>query len=113
MTFTGRWEVVSSPDFDEEDLRSEGAPYVSLQQKGNDVRGEYHIGVQEGGLDGRLEGPDRAIFSFEGMDELDEVDGAATATLNGDRMTFRLMYHLGDEWTYECVRRYAVGDSLS
>lgn len=21
------------------------------------------------------------------------------------RMTFKLMYHMGDEWTYECERR--------
>ena len=61
--------------------------------------------VQSGDVDGRLEGDDRIVFSFEGMDEMDPVNGAGTATLKGDRMIFRLMYHYGDDFTFECERR--------
>jgi hypothetical protein len=103
--FTGTWEVVSSPDFDAEYLAMEVAPYVRLRQEGNEVGGDYQVGLQTGQLDGRLEGADRVVFSFEGMDELDAVSGAGTLTLKGDRLIFTLMYHDGDDYTFECTRR--------
>jgi hypothetical protein len=31
VDFTGTWDVVSSPDFDDEYLRLGGAPYVKLR----------------------------------------------------------------------------------
>jgi hypothetical protein len=36
---------------------------------------------------------DRTVFSFGGMDEMDLVNGAGTATLEDDRL-IKLMYHL-------------------
>ena len=71
MSFDGTWIVVSSPDFDDDYLHEEGEPYVRLQQRGSRVEGEYHIGLQSGGIDGRLQGENRIRFSFEGMDEMD------------------------------------------
>ena len=53
-------------------------------------------------MDGRLEGDDRIVFSFEGMDEMDPVNGAGTAMLKDDRLIFKLMCHYGDEYTFEC-----------
>ena len=105
MDFTGTWDVISSPDFDDDYLSMEVAPYVRLSQEGNRVEGEYHLGLQTGDLDGRLEGNDRIRFTFEGMDEMDEEHGAGTAMLTGDHMTFTLMYHMGDDFTFECKRR--------
>ncbi|MBI3971222.1 MAG: hypothetical protein HY332_08025 [Chloroflexi bacterium] len=104
MSFTGAWRVVSSPDFDDDYLSSEGPLYVRLRQDGNRVEGEYQIGIMAGDIDGRLESENRVTFSFEGMDELDEVNGAGTATLEGDRLIFKLMYHQGDDYTFECTR---------
>ena len=45
------------------------------------------------------------MFRFEGMDEMDPVDGTTTATLEGDRLIFVLSYGPGDEYTFECERR--------
>ena len=45
MDFTGTWDVVSSPDFDEEYLRLGGAPFVTFRQNSDFVKGEYEIGV--------------------------------------------------------------------
>lgn len=104
-TFTGIWYVVSSPDFDDDYLHLETNPYVKLRQSGNRVEGEYHIGLQTGNIDGRLEDKNRVTFSFEGMDEMEEVSGAGTATLDGDHLTFTLMYHFGDDFIFECERR--------
>ena len=105
MDFTGTWDVVSSPDFDDDYLTMEVAPYVRLRQEGNRVEGEYQLGLQAGDLDGRLEGNDRIRFTFEGMDEMDEVHGAGTATVKDGLITFTLMYHMGDDFTFECKRR--------
>jgi len=102
MNFTDTWDVVSSPDFDDDYLHMEVAPYVRLRQEGDRVEGEYHLGLQTGGVDGRLESDDRIVFSFEGMDEMDPVNGAGTAMLKDDRLIFKLMYHYGDEYTFEC-----------
>lgn len=105
MSFTGVWDVIASPDFAVDYLRMEVEPYISLEQEGKQVSGEYHVGLQQGGLDGRLKNDTHVLFTFEGNDEMDEVSGAGTITLNGDRLTFTLMYHQGDDYTFECVRR--------
>ena len=105
MNFTGVWDVVSSPDFDDDYLRMEVDPYVKLYRVGDRVEGEYHLGLQSGDLDGLPEGDDRAVFRFEGMDEMDPADGTATATLEDDRLIFVLSYGPGDEYTFECERR--------
>lgn len=101
MSFTGTWHVVSSPDFDEDYLRMEVEPYLTLRQSHERVEGRYQVGLQTGDLDGRLEGENFIFFSFEGIDEM---NGAGTATLNGDQLTFELRYHRGDEYTFECER---------
>jgi len=105
MNFEGTWDIVSSPDFDNEYMSEEVSPYVKLQQAGNNLNGEYHVGYQQGDIDGRLEGEQRVMFSFEGMDEMDPVSGAGTIALSDGRLIFRLMYHYGDEYTFECERR--------
>ena len=105
MSFVGAWRIVSSPDFDDDYLRMEVEPYVRLRDDGGRIVGEYHLGLQSGSLDGRPIDEEHATFSFEGNDEMDEVNGAATATLTGDRMLFTLRYHLGDDFTFECERR--------
>lgn len=104
MTFTGVWDVVASPDFDDDYLRMEVEPYIDLEQEGNRISGEYQVGLQQGTIDGRLRDDTHVFFSFEGNDEMDEVNGAGTITLNGDRLEFTLMYHQGDDYTFECER---------
>jgi len=105
MDLTGTWDVVSSPDFDDDYLHTEVEPYVKLYRVGNRIEGEYHLGLQYGDLDGQMKGDNRAVFRFEGMDEMDPVDGTATAKLEGDRLIFVLSYGPGDEYTFECERR--------
>jgi hypothetical protein len=103
-SFTGTWQVVSSPDFDEGYLRLEVDPYVILKQSGERVEGKYQVGLQTGTLDGWLESENFMLFSFEGMDELEEMHGAGRATLSGDHLTFELRYYLGDEYVFDCER---------
>jgi len=102
IDLTGTWNVVSSPDFDDDYLYMETTPYVTLSQEGADVSGEFHIGLIEGSLSGRLDG-DRILFSFEAMDEMDPVNGAGTLVLQGDQLILNLLFHFGDEFTFECT----------
>ncbi len=74
MSVVGSWRVVASPDFDDAVLHAEGAPWITLRQEGGRLVGAYRIGLQSGGLDGRLQGDGRAVLTFEGMDEMDPVD---------------------------------------
>ncbi len=105
MSFTGVWDVIASPDFDDDYLHMEVDPYISLEQEGKQVTGEYHVGLQQGSIDGRVKGETSVLFTFEGNDEMDEVNGAGTITLKGDRLEFTLRYHEGDDYAFECVRR--------
>ena len=104
MDFAGTWDVVSSPDFDDEYLRLGGAPYVMLRQNGEFVKGEYEIGVMSGTINGGANS-DFVDFHFQGNDEMEEAFGEGQATLEGDRLIFELWVYLGDEWTFECERR--------
>lgn len=105
MPFTGTWVVVESPDFDDEYMRMETKPYVTLRQSGDRVSGEYHIGLQSGDIDGRMQTPNQIAFSFGGMDEMDEVHGRGTAKLEEGRLAFTLHYHMGDTFTFYGVRK--------
>ena len=105
MSFTGVWDVIASPDFDDDSLRMDVDPSISVEQEGKRISGEYQVGIQQGTIDGRLRDDAYVFFSFEGYDEMDEVNSAGTITLNGDRLAFTLMYHHGDDYTFECVQR--------
>jgi len=104
VDFTGTWDVVSSPDFDDEYLRLGGAPYVTLRQNGEFVKGEYEIGVMSGTINGGAHN-DFIDFDFGGNDEMEEAFGEGQATLDGERLIFELWQYRGDEWTFECERR--------
>ncbi len=104
MNFTSTWDIIASPDFDDDYLHMETKPYVKLDQKGGRVTGQYHLGLQTGDIDGRLESDNYLVFSFEGMDEMDPVHGAGIAVLKSNRLIFKLIYHAGDEFTFEGVR---------
>jgi hypothetical protein len=74
VDFTGTWEVVSSPDFDDEYLRVGGAPYVKLHQKDEFVKGEVMCGTIDGGAHS-----DFVDFHFQGNDEMEEAFGECHA----------------------------------
>jgi len=38
------------------------------------------------------------------MDKMDPVNGAGTMMPQGERLAFKLLFHFGDEFTFECAR---------
>jgi hypothetical protein len=104
MNITGTWRIVSSPDFDDDYLRMEVEPYVELVQSSKRMSGSSHVGLQQGEIDGRIEGEGRVGFSFAGMDEMDEVHGRGELRVKGAQAHFVLAYHQGDTFTFICER---------
>ncbi|MBE9479978.1 MAG: hypothetical protein IMY80_08435 [Chloroflexi bacterium] len=101
--FRGHWRVISSPDFDRETLGMETIPFVRVEGDKFEFEGTFHIGLIQGEFDGRLDGK-RVLFSFKAADELEPVHGAGTMSLLDRQMEFRLMFFLGDEFTFICER---------
>src|SRR5215204_6449354 len=65
MDFNGTWQVVSSPDFEDDYLNMRVPAHVTLWQNGDFVMGEFEIGVQYGTLNGGVY-EDFIDFDFEG-----------------------------------------------
>ncbi len=79
---------VSSPDFDDDNLRMEVEPYVELAQTGNRVSGSYHVGLQQGEIDDRIAGEGRVGFSFAGWTRWMRFMGEALWRLTARRPAF-------------------------
>ena len=105
MSVIGTWAIQSSPDFDDSYLHLERPAYVTLRREGDRIVGEYHVGLQAGTIDGRERPEGSVVFSFEGMDEMEDVSGAGTIILENNRLTLTLSYHQGDHYTFEAMRR--------
>lgn len=104
MSFTGTWCIVSSPDVHDQYLHTEGEPYINLRQTGDRVEGEYHIGLQRGHIEGRLQGENQLFFHYWGTEKVKQAGGAGRAIIEDDRLTFTLIHPKGDEFTFECER---------
>lgn len=104
MSAIGSWAIRSSPDFDDDYLHMERSAYVTFRPAGDRITGNFQVGLQTGFIDGRQQSDGSVQFTFEGMDEMDEVSGAGTATVEGERLTLTLMYHQGDDYTFEATR---------
>lgn len=64
----------------------------------------YYVGLQQGEIDGRIEGEGRVSFSFEGMDEMDEAHGRGELETDGAGDCFVLEYLQDDTFTFICER---------
>ena len=71
----------------------------------NYYTGEYEFGAQNGDIYGIVEecGEIRyLLFSFQGLDEGDEINGIGIASVKDGIMTGKLLYHLGDMYRFKC-----------
>src|SRR4051794_1459521 len=92
MSVIGSWLIQSGPDFEESYLHMERPAYITLQTEDDRIVGDFQVGLQSGEIDGRVRPDGSVLFTFEGSDEMDEVHGAGTATVEEDRLTLTLMY---------------------
>ena len=110
---SGTWKIIEMPDLTEDYLSESKDPHLRLDfhRRGN-VSGHYEYGLCQGELDGEVvvesEGKPMEIrFSFEGSDEMEQVNGYGVAVLSEDdkTLTGKLHYHLGDDWRFICRRQ--------
>jgi hypothetical protein len=109
VSLTGRWRV-TMPEFDDAYLSLVSEPYVNLKQKGNDITGNYQFGAQTGVIDGVINTlgavNEQFLFSFEGQDELDPVNGAGIAILAvEDILEGCMAYSYGDRYDFKWMRQ--------
>jgi len=107
--FAGKWKVIEAVDMDEDYLRLSTDPYLLIQvNERGEVTGSYQFGTQEGYIDGRFERDgesQKLIFSFEGWDEADLVNGSGTFCVeSGDTFLFAIKYENGDTFRLRCQK---------
>jgi hypothetical protein len=105
--FTGKWRFIEAVNMVEDDLSLSPDSYLLIQvNEKNVATGSYQFGAQEGYIDGRFErdnGSLMLIFSFEGWDEADLVNGSGTFGVeSGDTFLFTMIYENGDTLSFLC-----------
>ena len=105
--FAGKWKVVEAVDMVEDYLSRSPDPHllINVDEK-NEVTGSYEFGVQNGYIDGRLHRDNEnlmLIFSFEGWDDTDLVNGSGTFCFESeDTFLLTMNYEKGDTFSFRC-----------
>lgn len=105
--FAGKWKLIKAANMVEDDLSLSADSYLLIQvNEKNVVTGSYQFGSQEGYIDGRFEKDNESlklIFSFEGWDEADLVNGSGTFGVeSGDTFLFTMIHENGDTFNFRC-----------
>jgi hypothetical protein len=98
----GRWRIVEADLWDRDYLDLSGPASIAF---GDDGRGEFSFGAVHGDMD--LEySPTMIFFTWAGFDEMDEVNGAGCAELDGNgNLEVELSFHLGDDAVLKARRQ--------
>jgi len=105
--FAGKWKIIEALDMEEDYISLSPDPHLMLQvDDKNMVTGSYQFGSQDGYIDGLIE-PDnenlKLIFSFEGWDEADLVNGSGTFCIeSGDTYLLTMNYEKGNTFCFRC-----------
>lgn len=105
--FAGKWKVIEAVDMVEDYLSQSPDPHllINVDEK-NEVTGSYQFGAQDGYIDGRFERDEESlklIFSFEGWDDTDLVNGSGTFCLESeDSFLLTMHYEKGDTLIFRC-----------
>jgi hypothetical protein len=105
--FAGKWKVIEAVDMVEDYLCQSPDPHLLIQvDEKNEVMGSYQFGSQDGYIDGRFERDEESlklIFSFEGWDDTDLVNGSGTFSVeSGDTFLLTMNYEKGDTFSFRC-----------
>ena len=105
--FAGKWKVIEAVDMVEDYLSLSPDPHllINVDEK-NEVTGSYQFGTQDGYIDGRFEKDEESlklIFSFEGWDDTDLVNGSGTFCVeSGDTFLLTMHYENGNTFSFRC-----------
>ncbi len=97
----GKWRIVEADLWDRDFLDLVEPAQFTF---GSDGHGDFAFGAVSGGLDCEY-GRTVIFFTWEGFDEMDEVDGDGAAELEDDgSLSIEFRYHLGDEAEFKARR---------
>ncbi len=107
--FAGKWKIVEAMDLVDDYLDLMPDPHLLIEVKSkNEATGNYQFGAQDGCIDGHFEEDEenlRLVFSFEGSDEMDHVNGFGTVIFESpDTLLLKMHYHMGDTYSFRCLR---------
>jgi hypothetical protein len=105
--FRGKWKVIEAVDMVEDYLSLLPDPHLLIQvDEKNVVTGSYQFGTQDGYIDGLFEKDEESlklIFSFEGWDDADLVNGSGTFSVeSGDTYLLTMNYENGNTFSFRC-----------
>jgi len=101
----GSWRIMEMELWDQEDIDMMAPGYFRFDA---DCMGEFGFIAVQGGLDCRYEtrdGKTAVEFSWEGTDEMDQRSGRGWAVLDGERLSGRLFFHMGDDSGFTAERQ--------
>jgi hypothetical protein len=105
--FAGKWKIIEAIDMVEDYLSISPDPYLLIQvDEKNEVTGSYQFGTQDGYIDGRFERDNQSlklVFSFEGWDEADLVNGSGSFCIESeDTYLLTMSYVTGNTFSFRC-----------
>ena len=105
--FVGRWRIAEMETWDQEFVDLVVPGFFAFRKNGT---GEFAFGAIEGALDCRAEvqgAARRLAFTFDGVDEGDQVSGRGWVEVNGVEMTGRIYFHQGDDSGFRARKHQA------
>jgi hypothetical protein len=96
----GRWRLVAMSGWDREDIDLDGPGFIEFAADGT---GQVGFIAVTGWLDCRAserDGSPGVEFTWEGVDEGDQVSGRGWAVLVDDAIDGHLFFHLGDDSSF-------------
>lgn len=96
-TFIGNWRITEMESWDADYFDMEVPAHITIRK---DLTGEFHFGLVQAQLDGRVEtkvDATRFEFSWSGFDENDPMTGRGWLKVIGDQAEGRIFIHLGDD----------------
>lgn len=97
----GTWHITEMGEWDEDYFNMEVQAYISINQNGE---GEFQFGLVSGNIDGKFN-KKRLNFSFDAVDEMDEVNGRGWLDLvDENTITGEFNFHQGDDSTFTAKR---------
>ena len=116
LDLSGKWIVVELPSMMDDYLDLTPDPHVLItHDEFERFSATFQFGVQQGEIDGRVDEvwthAAAIFFTFTGIDEGDEICGAAADVAfnaEDDTITGRMRYHLGDDLPFVWRRAIAA-----
>ena len=103
--FEGKWHIYEMEMWDEDYFNMETQAYIEVRP---DNQGDFQFGLVSGYLDGyleQIEEVERFSFTWEGQDEMDEVNGSGWLRLmSSNEVEGMINLHFGDQSLFKAQK---------